>query len=146
VNDIEKGELSARLVLHLSPALLRKAVGTEVLAKEGRDVRDPHFFLIVENTPSGTWLVAPLFSKASAGSLALADQHKAGEALSWKTSTSFIFAYQQWLVSDDALIEALVDDNSTSTSRRTYAVGSDIEWADVRAHVSKNDNPARSLT
>jgi hypothetical protein len=121
MSDIQPNELFPGFVMHLSGEELAKQAGVKSNAEPGREVKGEHYFLLLEKACEDSWLVVPLFSSDDKDRIRLEPKLKTGKGKSWKEKHSFVHPEQHWIVSEDALLAALSNDDSVRGSRRYYA-------------------------
>ena len=141
VSAVQIEEITAGLVVHLDPAILRSIPGCATNASiEGdvdRSVRGNHYFLILDvDEVDGAALAVPLFSNISAGRIGLNETLKRGPARAWIGRPSSFSPWQHWWIPLNHIVLASSVDDTSVGARRTYAKGnlealqSVIDWKD----------------
>ena len=145
---VRPAEVIPGLVVHLDTGVLRSLGGSETNATidggNGRAVQDPHYFLVLEVSATGTIFTAvPLFSKAAPGSECLDNSAKSGFADKWIGQSTYFSRWQHWRIPLTSIEAASVDEESQPTDRRGYAMTDMSRLANILEWQNHNANPYR---
>jgi len=89
-------------------------------AKEGRDVRGPHYFLVLK-VDRDCCTAVPLFSCPASGSVQLDEPLKTGLPDKWCGQPSCFSQWQHWRIPLASIVSASGDEESDPATRRRYA-------------------------
>lgn len=124
MGSIEPNEIKPGLVAHLQPDELIKIGGSFVKCPPGTEVKEKHFFLIVQVDAERSECIAfPLYSQQQGirDRIALDDAEKSGKPEHWIGRPSFYFKWQFWRIPLASVSAASFDEDSEPTTRRHYA-------------------------
>jgi hypothetical protein len=115
-------EISAGMIVHLSPEILKALGGCEVKCPKGTEVQSDHYFLITEIAADNKLLATPLYSENGGirDRVLLKETCKTGKPDQWIGQDSYYFKWQFWRIPATSVSAASVKDNSEPNNRRGY--------------------------
>lgn len=120
---VSVAEVAPGLVVHLQPEELVRIGGCLVKCPPGTEVRDKHFFLIVDvDATRGACVAFPLYSQKQGirDHLLLDERGKSGRPQHWIGRKSYYFKWQFWSIPVASVPAASFDEDSEPATRRRY--------------------------
>ncbi|MDR3592138.1 MAG: hypothetical protein P4N41_20970 [Negativicutes bacterium] len=141
MSAVSSAEVAIGLVVHLNPEILKVLGGSLVKCAPGSEVKDNHYFLIVDvNSEKNECTAFPLYSqkKDIRDRVCLEEPFKSGKADHWIGIPSFYFKWQFWRIPLDNIPQASLEDDSEPQERRFYAANHPDKLASMTSVMSRS--------
>jgi len=134
-------EVSAGIVVHLNPEILKGLEGCLVKCSNGTEVKESHYFLVVSiDSENANCTAFPLYSRKQdiRDRIILEDSEKTGKAEHWIGMASYFFKWQFWKIPLAHIFLASFEDDSELQTRRFYAAANPHKLRDMTAAFARS--------